>query len=89
MHGSKKISKSWLKNYKVEKVFYNGRLYFQTLKYLKKQNNLNYQKVLFLFNNFINKKYPICNVLIYEKNIVGFVGTTFSLKKYLLDIQIK
>ena len=40
MHGSKKINKSWLKNYKVEKVFYNGRLYFQTLKYLKKQNNL-------------------------------------------------
>ena len=82
MHGSKKIHKSWLKKYKVEKVFYNGRLYVQTLKYLKKQNNLNYKKVLFLFNNFINKKYPICNVLIFDKKIVGFVGTTFSQKKY-------
>ena len=81
MHGPKKIHKTWLKNYKVEKVFYNGRLYNQTLRYLKKQNNLNYSKVLFLFNNFINKKYPICNVLIYEKKIVGFVGTTFSKKK--------
>ena len=82
MHGSKKIHKTWLKNYKVEKVFYNGRLYNKTLRYLKKQNNLNYSKVLFLFNNFINKKYPICNVLIYKKKIVGFVGTTFSKKKY-------
>ncbi len=82
MHGSKKIHKSWLKKYKVEKVFYNGRLYVQTLKYLKKQNNLNYKKVLFLFNNFINKKYPICNVLIFDKKIVGFVGTTFSQKKF-------
>ena len=82
MHGSKKIHKTWLKSYKVEKVFFNGHLYNQTLKYLKKQNNLNYSKVLFLFNNFINKKYPICNVLIYKKNIVGFVGTTFSKKKY-------
>ena len=82
MHGSKKIHKTWLKNYKVEKVFFNGHLNNQTLKYLKKQNNLNYSKVLFLFNNFINKKYPICNVLTYEKKIVGFVGTTFSQKKY-------
>jgi len=82
MHGPKKIHKSWLKNYKVEKVFYNGRLYNLTLKYLKKQNNLNYLKVLFLFNNFINKKYPICNILMYEKKIVGFVGTTFSQKRY-------
>ena len=82
MHGSKKTHKSWLKNYKVAKVFNNGRLYTQTLKYLKKQNNLNYPKVLFLFNNFINKKYPICNVLLYEKKIVGFVGTIFSQKKY-------
>lgn len=81
MHESKKIYKSWLRNYKVEKVYYNNRLYLQTLKYIKKQNNLNYQKVLFLLNNFINKKYPICNVLIYEKKVVGFVGTTFSLKK--------
>ena len=55
MHESKKIHKNWLKNYKVEKVFYNGRLYTQTLRYLKKQKNLNYSKVLFLFNNFINK----------------------------------
>tara|TARA_B100001939_G_C16922303_1_gene609964 strand:- start:118 stop:1005 length:888 start_codon:yes stop_codon:yes gene_type:complete len=82
MHGSKKTHKSWLKNYKVAKVFNNGRLYIQTLKYLKKQTNLNYPKVLFLFNNFINKKYPICNVLLYEKKIVGFVGTIFSQKKY-------
>ena len=82
MHGSKKIHKTWLKNYKVEKVFYNGHLYNKTLRYLKKQNNLNYSKVLFLFNNFINKKYTICNVLIYKKKIVGFVGTTFSKKKY-------
>lgn len=82
MYGSKKIHKSWLKNYKVEKVFYNGHLYIQTLKYLKKQNNLNYPKVLFLFNNFINKKYPICNVLVHDKKIVGFVGTTFSQKKF-------
>ena len=81
MHGSKKIHKSWLKKYKVEKVFYNGRFYLQTLKYLKKQNNLNYKKVLFLFNNFINKKYPICNVLVFDKKIVGFIGTTFSQKK--------
>ena len=80
MHGSKKTHKSWLKNYKVAKVFNNGRLYTQTLKYLKKQTNLNYPKVLFLFNNFINKKYPICNVLLYEKKIVGFVGTIFSQK---------
>ena len=69
MHESTKVHKSWLKNYKVQKVFYNDRLYVQTLKYLKKQKNLNYPKVLFLFNNFINKKYPICNVLIYEKKI--------------------
>ena len=82
MHGSKKIHKTWLKSYKVEKVFFNGHLYNQTLKYLKKQNNLNYTKVLFLFNNFINRKYPICNVLTYKKKIVGFVGTTFSQKKY-------
>ena len=81
MHGSKKIHKTWLKNYKVEKVFYKSRLYKQTLKYLKKQNNLNYSKVSILFNNFINKKYPICNVLVYDKKIVGFVGTTFSQKK--------
>ena len=67
MHESKKIHKNWLKNYKVEKVFYNGRLYTQTLRYLKKQKNLNYSKVLFLFNNFINKEHPICNVLMYEK----------------------
>ena len=82
MHESKKIHKNWLKNYKVEKVFYNGRLYTQTLRYLKKQKNLNYSKVLFLFNNFINKEHPICNVLMYEKKIVGFVGTTFSQKKF-------
>lgn len=82
MHGSKKIYKTWLKNYKVEKVFYKGRLYAQTLKYLKKQNNLDYLKVLFLFNNFLNKKYPICNILVYDKKIVGFVGTTFSQKKF-------
>ena len=82
MHGSKKIHKTWLKNYKVEKVFYKSRLYKQTLKYLKKQNNLNYSKVSILFNNFINKKYPICNVLVYDKKIVGFVGTTFSQKKF-------
>ncbi len=82
MHESKKIHKTWLKNYKVENVFYKGRLYSQTLKYLKKQNNLNYSKVLFLFNNFLNKKYPICNILVYNKKIVGFVGTTFSQKKF-------
>tara|TARA_B100001057_G_C22865745_1_gene956410 strand:- start:115 stop:1002 length:888 start_codon:yes stop_codon:yes gene_type:complete len=82
MYESTKVHKSWLKNYKVQKVFYNDRLYVQTLKYLKKQKNLNYPKVLFLFNNFINKKYPICNVLIYEKKIVGFVGTFFSQKKH-------
>ena len=82
MHESKKIYKTWLKKYKVEKVFYKSRLYNQTLKYLKKQSNLNYPKVLFLFNNFINKKYPICNILVYDKKIVGFVGTTFSQKKF-------
>ena len=81
MYESKKIYKTWLKKYKVEQVFYKSRLYNQTLKYLKKQSNLNYAKVLFLFNNFINKKFPICNVLVYEKKIVGFVGTTFSQKK--------
>ena len=81
MHGIKKTQNTWLKNYKVEKIFYRGHLYKQTLKYLKKQSNLNYLKVLFLFNNFINKKYPICNILLYDKKIVGFVGTTFSQKK--------
>ena len=82
MHGLKKIHKTWLKKYKVEKVFYKSRLYNQTLKYLKKQSNLNYSKVLFLLSNFINNKYPICNVLVYDKKIVGFVGTTFSQKKF-------
>jgi len=82
MYESKKIYKTWLKKYKVEKVFYKSRLYNQTLKYLKKQSNLNYAKVLFLFDSFINKKFPICNVLVYDKKIVGFVGTTFSQKKF-------
>ena len=82
MHEKKNIKNIWLKNYKVEKIFYNGRLYNQTLKYLKKQNNLNYSKVLFLFNNFINKKYPICSILVHNKKIVGFVGTIFSQKKF-------
>ena len=81
MHGSKKIHKTWLKNYKVEKVFFNGHLYNQTLKYLKKQNNLNYSKVLFLFNNFINKKYPICNVLTYEKKNSWICWNNFFSKK--------
>ena len=82
MHGAKKIHKTWLKNYKVQKVFYKSRSYNQTLKYLRKQTNLNRSKVLFLFNNFINKKYPICNILLYNKKIVGFVGTIFSQKKF-------
>ena len=82
MHEVKKIKNIWLRNYKVEKIYYNSRLYNQTLKYLKKQKNLNYSKVLFLLNNFINKKYPICNILLYNKKVVGFVGTIFSQKKF-------
>ena len=82
MHEVKKIKNIWLRNYKVEKIYYNSRLYNQTLKYLKKQKNLNYSKVLFLLNNFINKKYPICNILLYNKKVVGLVGTIFSQKKF-------
>ena len=47
MHGSKKTHKSWLKNYKVAKVFNNGRLYTQTLKYLKNKTILITQKYYF------------------------------------------
>ena len=59
-----------------------NRLKYSNQHYLKKQSNLNYSKVLFLLSNFINNKYPICNVLVYDKKIVGFVGTTFSQKKF-------
>jgi hypothetical protein len=82
MYGSKKIEKSFLNNYYIKKVFYKDELYKPTLKYLKKQKHLRSSKVLILLNSFINKKYPICYILIYENTIVGFVGTIFSKKVY-------
>lgn len=82
MHEFRMVEKTWLRNYKVKRVYFNDKLFKKTSAYIKKQINLNYSKVYFLLNIFINKKYPACNILIYKNQIVGFVGTIYSKKKY-------
>ncbi len=82
MHGGKKINNYWLSRYSIRKVYYGDNSFKQTLKYLKKQKYLNYSKIYFLLNSFLNKNYPVCYILKKEKKVVGFVGTIFSRKKY-------
>ena len=82
MHEFQTIKKTWLRNYKVKKVYFDDKLFKKTTAYIKKQINLNNSKVTFLLNSFINKKYPVCNILSYKNQIVGFVGTLYSKKKY-------
>ena len=88
MHGTHKTSNTWLKNYKIKKVYLNSRSFKQTSEYLRKQNHLNKSKVLFLLNNFKNRKYPLCNILLFKNKIVGFVGTIFSKKNNILNCNI-
>ena len=80
MHEKTITKQSWLKKYKIKKVFYKGLLYSATLKYLKNQKYLEYSKIFFLLNSFVSKSYPVCYVLTYKNKIVGFVGTFFSKK---------
>lgn len=80
MHDHKKTKKNWLNKYKVKKVYFGDKFYKLTLIYLKKQKYLSYFKILYLLKSFVIKKEPICNILIYDKKIVGFVGTFFSKK---------
>ncbi len=82
MHVGKKIQQTWLSKYKIKQVYFKDKNYLKTLKFLKKQKYLKYSKVYFLLNSFINKNYPICNILVNENKIVGFVGTIFSKKKF-------
>jgi hypothetical protein len=79
----KKTKDSWLNNYKVKKVFSGRKLFKETVYYLKKQKNLDHSKVLFLFNSFIQKKYPVGYILMHRNIIVGFLGTIYSNKKIL------
>ena len=83
MYGKTTTRQTWLSRYKICQVHYKDSLYQKTLKYLKKQKHLQYSKIFFLLTISINKKYPIGYVLIFNNNIVGFVGTIFSQKNVL------
>jgi len=82
MQYERKKNNFWVKEYSVSKVFEKDKNYNRTLKYLKNQKLLDFKKIKVLLKSFVNKKYPICYILIYKKKIVGFVGTIFSSKKF-------
>ena len=63
MHGGKKINNYWLSRYSIRKVYYGDNSFKQTLKYLKKQKYLNYSKIYFLLNSFLNKNYSVFYIL--------------------------
>ena len=65
MQYERKKNNFWVKEYSVSKVFEKDKNYNRTLKYLKNQKLLDFKKIKVLLKSFVNKKYPICYILIY------------------------
>jgi hypothetical protein len=80
MRYKKIISQKWANIYQVREVFLRDNLYQKTLNYLKRQKHLDPNKIKELNKINYNKKFPVFNVLLHKKVIVGFLGTIFSNK---------
>lgn len=80
MRYKKIISQKWAHAYQIKEVFFKDKLYQKTLDYINKQKYIDSSKVKELNETFLNKKFPFCNILVFEKRIVGFLGTIFSNK---------
>ena len=80
MRYKKIISQTWANIYQVREVFLRDNLYQKTLNYLKRQKHLDPNKIKELNKINYNKKFPVFNVLLHKKVIVGFLGTIFSNK---------
>ena len=77
----KVIEKRALKNLSINEVYLNTDLELETIEYLKKQKYLEFSKIeTMLKNNFI-PSYPFGYIMRdKQKNIVGFMGTIFSIR---------
>jgi hypothetical protein len=76
-----KIKDRVVKNLKVAEVYPNTLLNTETIKYLKKQNYLDFSKIEIILQNHFVTNYPIGYVIKNENNdIIGFMGTIFSIK---------
>jgi len=75
-------------HYQIKDVYLNDRYFKKTISYLKKQNYIKFSKVKRMIGFFLKKNYPFCSILLFNKKIVGFLGTIISdkysfNKKYL------
>lgn len=76
-----KIKNRVVKNLKVNEVYPNTLLNTETVKYLKKQSYLDFSKIETILQNHFVTNYPIGYVIKNgNNNIIGFMGTIFSIK---------
>ena len=68
--------------YNVSEVLFNSKLETQTIEYLKNQNYLAYEGINKILMIKFNETYPFGYVLKCDNEIVGFLGTIFSQRKF-------
>ena len=77
-----KIKNRSVKDLKIDEVYPNTTLNEESIKYLKKQNYLEFSKIEKILQNNFTSIHPIGYVIKNQNNsIIGFMGTIFSHKK--------
>jgi len=73
------IEKKVSKKIRLEQVFYRGKNFRETTKFLRKQNFIPFKNIEKIISLQKNKNFPIGYIILNKKNfIVGFMGTWFS-----------
>ena len=82
-HEIQKLEYRALKSYKIIKIFESEIHSEKVSNFLKKQNYIPFESINKILKSSKEKKLPVANIMLHKNSnqIVGFVGTLFSVKK--------